>query len=296
VISHYRFAVGSSLLLLASTVYSGELVPIVEYHVDERWQGEVNAVLVDASGEGHDAVVVDQPVRSSTDVPDGAKEGEFSLDFSGDGEGASSGSINTEEIKLLNNSAIVAAGGFTMEVWFKSSNGEGGRTASLIDYAGTEKIHFNSKLNTLEFYISDNKARVASAQALSQLTDDRWHFVKASFVVTDGTMLDPVYGDLHLTVDGVTRSERGVMLTGFGDRLRRPIGIGNHPSRFGKPGYDGVDDFDGLLFGPKVSLGADTPINWTRLSVRVLLVGAVGFAVWRASVGTFRGAQSKELP
>ncbi len=292
-------ALTASLVVIASRTSLAEMTPLVEYRADSSWIGDVGASVKDASGNGHDGAVVDQPVGTSTDVPEVAQAGELSFDFSGDSEGPASGSINTTEKKLLNRSAIVAAGGFTMETWFKTpmTNGSGA-TASLIDYAGTERIQFNVKANVLEFRISDRRHRVESAQSLPELADDQWHHVKASFVVTDGTLLDPVYGDIHITVDGVTRSEYGVELSGYGDRLKRAIGVGNHPERFGKPGYDGADDFDGLLYRPAVYLGAESPGRWLWLVGTGLLVmlGGVAWIVIRQPPEESEGEEAVQSP
>lgn len=276
-----------SLILIAllgsgfGTAYSTEPTPLLKYSADASWKGAVGATVRDVRDSDHDGIVIDQPVGTSTDVPDVAKAGELSFDFLGDGEGAASGSINTLQTKLLSNFDIVKAGGFTMETWFKLPAADaGGPIGSLINYAGTERIQLNVEANVLTFKISGDSHRVESAQPLTDLADNQWHHVKAAFVVTDGTLLDPVYGDIHLTVDGVTRSEYGVELSNYGDRLNRSIGIGNHPERFGEPGYDGFDDFDGLLFQPTVHLGAAAPVRWQWL-IGTGLLSILGVVAWK---------------
>lgn len=280
--------------LLIPFVQSAELVPLVEYCADVDWKGYIGDIVRDTSGNAHDAIVIDQPIRQSHDTPTVAGPDDRSFDFRDDGQAQPNGSITTIEKTLLSNSKIVEAGGFVMEVWFKSSPSEGGNQASLIDYAGTENIRFNHKDNVIEFCVGRVKGKnkqnkVASGQSLSALTDNQWHYVKASFVVTDGSLLDPVYGNMHMVIDGVSRSKYGVQLSNRGDRLRRSIGIGNNPTLL-----NDSNDFDGLIYRPRVCLGKDEPRSWLWIGVGALIFATVGSGLWKLAMREVEKFKSPE--
>ena len=189
----------------------------------------------------------------SSDLP----AGRFPMD-SGDvafDTGTKLGGAVTNATLLLGNPAITAAGGFTMECWFRWNGG--GTVNSIIDYAGTEKIVLDTRGATpglVEFELNN-----ALRFPIGVATPGEWHYVAVVFDTAgaalnpDGTMPGTInfyFDDVHLT------SEAAATKSTFGDGLDRAIGVGQHPLGFA------ADFFDGLIFEPRVSLGAVTPTDF----------------------------------
>ena len=181
----------------------------------------------------------------STDIPhcniplDG---GDRSLSFSGD-----TGILAPGTQQLLN-SEILAAGGFAYEAWFNYAGG--GNVNSIIDYAGTEKLarYATSTGPTMQ--------TTGIFPAIGPAAIGEWHYAAAIYHnVTSSDGGETLSGDLTFYFDSTTpsRTINGVEVNGVGDSLNRTIGIGMHPS-----GFSG-DFFNGLIYEPRVSLGALEP-------------------------------------
>ena len=204
--------------------------------------------VTDSSGAGNDGTAI----GGVTVAVDGPNAGDSSYSFDGTGaDNASRTRITTNAIDLLDNAAVVAAGGFTMDAWIRTDGQGLGGSASVIDYAGTERIQFDNT-GAITFRISDGGAQAISSV---NVTDNEWHRVNAQFIVTDGSDLANVLGNLRITVDGISEPLVAGTLTGFGDSLNRPIGVGGHPI-----GFAG-DVYAGLINDPTVSLGI-VPRAW----------------------------------
>ena len=224
-----------SLLALVATSLHVNAQPVLIYDA----AGQTLPAVTDSSGNGNDGTAGGAGV---TIVADGPVAGSSSFAFD-----AGDDRITTNAIDLLDNAAVVAAGGFTMDTWIRTDGVGLGNSASVIDYAGTERIQFDSGgTDAITFQISDGGAVVVSSV---DVTDDAWHRVTAEFIVSDGSDLAAVAGDLRLTVDGITEPLVPGTLSDFGDSLDRPIGIGGHPL-----GFAG-DVYTGLIHNPSVSLG-----------------------------------------
>ncbi|XAM00918.1 PEP-CTERM sorting domain-containing protein [Phycisphaeraceae bacterium D3-23] len=226
------------------------LTPIVVYDA-------ADGIGVDSSGMGNDGTAG----AGVTVVAGGPNAGDMSYEFDG-----STDRIITNDIDLLDNASIVAAGGFTMDVWFNTSSTTLGGSASLIDYAGTEGIQFNPNFG-IDFKLSDSAGALLTSSA-GPLNDGQWHHVVATFTVTNGADLTNVIGDITLDVDGTVDTATGVFVSDFGDSLNRPIGFGGHPS-----GFAG-DIYIGQLNDPTVSLGVPEPGS-------LALLGLGGLALLR---------------
>jgi hypothetical protein len=178
---------------------------------------------------------VDVPTNG---VPDGA--GNRSIDGTGVGGVVSAGTYE------LNNQAIAGAGGFSYETWFKWNGG--GNINSIIDYAGTEKLVINPDL----------RMRVDGLDSVIGTVDaGEWYYTAAVFD-TLGNAAEPdpgfagenmIAGQFTLYLDGISVGTSDVTISGFGDSLNRAIGVAKHPLGFGG------DNFDGLVYEPRVTLG-----------------------------------------
>ncbi len=225
------FAAGSAFSAQAA------LTPILIYDA-------ADGIATDSSGNGNNGSASSAGV---TVVADGPNAGDMSFSFDGTIPSANNSSrITTNASLLMTNADIVAAGGFTMEAWIRTDGVGLGNSASVIDYAGTERIQFDSGGTDAIGFAFDGWGQVLSSVSV---TDNQWHHVVAEFVVTDGSNLNAVIGTASITVDGTTDSQTGVVMSGFGDALNRPIGIGGHPI-----GFDG-DVYAGLINDPAVYLG-----------------------------------------
>lgn len=192
----------------------------------------------------------------STDVPvTGVPPGSGNRSFDSSSlfaSGMSPSGAATNANLLLNNTDIAANGGFTLELWFKW---EGvGDINAILDYAGTEKIVIDvpsGAAPTVEFRISPS-----GDVPIGDAVPNQWHYVAVVFD-TLGNPVDPngnISGEVTTYFDGLTPSAPTIAVKDtFGDGLVRPIGIGMHPLAFD------LDFFNGLVFEPRVTLGALSP-------------------------------------
>lgn len=218
---------------------------VLHYSVNDTDEATVTGGTVPGAGTSPDGTVAFGTLTLSDDVPtEGvpAESGNRSMVFS------LTQAVNVPGTQQLSNEAVVEAGGFTYEIWFKW-DGLGNLNA-LIDYAGTEKFRMNSS-GILDFNFDSG----SGPQELStEVTVDEWHY--AAIVFThDGEPIDEVslqisgtmtwYFDSNEPVDTVP-----VTKDDFGDSLNRTIAVGGHPLGFG------ADFASGLIYEPRVSLGA----------------------------------------
>ncbi len=160
-----------------------------------------------------------------------------------------SGGINSPANQELSNALVIANGGFSMESWFLWNGG--GNVNSIIDYAGTEKFRMIAGTGILDFNLDSG----SGPQEIATITPGIWHYVAAVFE-WDGNPVSGtggIGGTLTYYLDGnVPLGSVPAIKDDFGDSLNRPIGVGRHPL-----GFAG-DNFDGLIYEPRVSLGALT--------------------------------------
>jgi hypothetical protein len=248
-------SVGAFLaLVLVAPAAQADVDPILFYSAGASGSGGIGVSILDQSGKGNNGTVVVAPVGTSTDVPSGFTGLSYDL-------GAGSGSINSLATKLLNNSAVAAAGGFTMEVWMKQTaaqNAASGTSGKLIDYSGTERFQLggstnaNSLMDKTKMEFRTSNTRNVTGNPNINIADGQWHHLIGQFKVTNGANLADVAGTLQLTIDGISLPEVAGGKTNQGDNLDRAISIGNHPV-FNT--LDNNDEYDGLLYNPKVFLG-----------------------------------------
>jgi hypothetical protein len=180
----------------------------------------------------------------SADVPTvGVPPGAGNRSIVGAADPNSAG-VNSANIDEIDNAKIIANGGFTYETWFKYHGG--GNVNAIIDYAGTEKLRIQGGLG-IDFPDGSGFTVIDPAPTLNE-----WHYVAVVFT-HDG--LPEVGGRIGgtLTYYYDTNLHSVTVPAGkgpFGDSLNRVIGVGRHPL-----GFAG-DDFSGLVYEPRVTLGA----------------------------------------
>ncbi len=176
-------------------------------------------------------------------VPDGL--GNRSLDATVTGD---DGVVSAQSLSLSND-LIAAAGGFTYETWFNWNGG--GNVNSIIDYAGTEKLVIPiADGGVVKMRFDSGSPDVDLGTAIA----GQWHYAAVVFD-TEGAGVNggAITGTLRTYFDTLTPIETwDVTKAAFGDSLNRPIGIAKHPIGFGG------DFFDGLVYEPKITLGALT--------------------------------------
>ena len=153
----------------------------------------------------------------------------------------------------LLNSVLADKGGFTFEAWFSYAGG--GNINSIIDYAGTEKLVRNTSAEGARFSHWEGEPFVTLGPANPD-NPPEWHYVAVVFTPTsivDGegniTGTFTYYYDDNEPLVTVENKVK----TNFGDSLDRTIAVGAHPSGFTS------DWFNGLIYSPRVTLGALAP-------------------------------------
>jgi len=249
--------VGSIIVgLLCASVLPTVAVPVLEYSFPASYDGGSTLVFTDLSTAGNNGIVTPGTGGGiKDDRPAGFDAALMSLSANGGGHG------KTDAIDLLNNTAVAANGGFTMDVWFKWA-GKYTNTRKLIDYAGTESLRtINSQI---QFVLSNGGTIIGY-----DIVAEQWYHAVAVFDTTGNSAVeDPNYpgeytvtGTARLFIDDVlVASAENSTKSSFGDRLNRSIGINMWPN--------GGDYNQGKIFNPTVSLGIPvvdpTPPKWIQ--------------------------------
>ncbi|MEM7315290.1 MAG: LamG-like jellyroll fold domain-containing protein [Planctomycetota bacterium] len=238
-----------AVILVAANLASAQTVFHYSYNASDPFP-----TIVDISGAGNNAFAGELAFLSTdvptTGVPAGSGDRSFDSSDPTAIQGFESGAV-TDQILLLENFDIEAAGGFTFETWFKWNGG--GAVNSIIDYAGTDKFVIDQRFGAS----TEMAMRMDPVDyPLGEVTAGEWHYAAFTFDSTGNT----VDGNLAIEglatgyFDGLTPIDLGVATkSDFGDSLARPFGIGQHPI-----GFD-LDYFDGTVYETRVSLGALSP-------------------------------------
>ncbi len=242
-----RLATSTAVLLVLFPAVSPAGTTILHYRVNDTDAATVGAGTVPGTDGSPAGTVAFGMVSLSSDLPTEnlpAGGGNRSLVCNG------AAGINLPGTQQLLNSVIASNGGFTYEAWFKYAGG--GTINSIIDYAGTEKL-------VREFAMTTAGYRNNSAAPLYDLGNapaGEWHYAAIVFAPTGPVGGDgSITGDFTFYYDGVepVSTQVGVTISNFGDSLNRTICVGAHPLGFA------ADFFNGLLYEPRVSLGALSP-------------------------------------
>lgn len=224
-----------------------DLVPLLQYSFPASYDGSVNDVQ-DQSIANNDATVNQgHPLALSTLVPVGEPALARSIDFN-----ATFGNINTVGTSLLNNPAIQAAGGFTVDLWFNPTGAMSGTgVRKIFDYAGTTNIRYDD-VGVSE--VSINLGGVVAFNASQGLNTNDWNHVILEFD-TVGNALGgdgSISGVGTFVLNGNTFDLGPRTITNAGDLLNRPISFGRHPTA-------ASEHYRGLLYNPSVFLGVAVP-------------------------------------
>lgn len=147
----------------------------------------------------------------------------------------SNGGATTSNTNLITNANIAAFGGYTLESWVYLE-GTSGSTQKIIDLEGYDNIRVNPGTTLVSF-------NVAGTGINADIGLNEWHHVAG--------VLDADAGLAMLYVDGELIGSAAASAVRSMDTLNRGIGFGSHPL--------GGEYVHGLLFEPRVSLGALTP-------------------------------------
>ena len=241
--------------------------------------------VFDGGGAGNDATAGPLAIISddipTVGVPGGAGDKSFDSSDPTAVRENQSGAF-TNEISLLDNDNIEAAGGFTYETWFKWNGG--GAVNSIIDYAGTDKLVIDQRqgaTTSLAMRLDPNDYTIGDAVA------GQWHYVAFVLDTSGNSQVDEtISGTATAYFDSLEPISLGeVTKSAFGDSLARSIGVGQHPI-----GFD-LDFFDGSVFETRVSLGALGPSELQFVpepsSCIILAFGLVGLLScgWRRRIG-----------
>ena len=218
--------------------------PVLEYSFPASYDGDASPasnVITDLSAAGNHATM-DTTDRALVDNrPPGFDLSLMSISGSNGNHGA------TDNIDLLNNTDVAAAGGFTMDVWFQWE-GVYTNIRKLVDYAGTEALRTSD--SQIQFILSDSAYVVGM-----DIEANRWYHAVAVFDTGGNTPYAGTYGadmdldgTMSLYIDDVLVDSQPATKTGFGDSLDRSIGINRWAG-------GGGDWNQGIIFNPTVSLG-----------------------------------------
>ena len=175
----------------------------------------------------------------------------------------------TNADQLLSNSAVAAAGGFTMNVdfmWNGTDSSSFGHTQKLIDYAGTESLQLvtSAGMASLQMAFADDGGNELTPVSTTILPNT-WYDATLYFGNTSlvGSSNQDVAGTASLFLNGSLVSQAPAIKGTSGDGMDRPIGVGQLGAPFG---YS--VGFKGDIYDPSVALGVPEPST--------LALGALG--------------------
>ncbi len=226
---------------------------VLQYGFDAT-SGSVTVPITDDSGAGNHGVALlhggDAPTYSS-DIPASTQfvTGIGSIDFSGTStaistavsEGVGSGQ------GILTAAEVAAAGGFTMEVWVKNATGSSGSPAALGMFGGHKLIANGTRVGYLH---GDNDND--QSWLIDYDTSD-WVHLAVTLETTDPDA--KVFTNITSYVNG-TPIHSGSHTMGWW--LDRATSVGNHQ-------YADWNDYEGLVYEPRISLGILSPSEFTCL-------------------------------
>ncbi len=243
----------AALFCLAASVADAQTTPVFEYDFPASWNG-TGGTITDVSSAGNNGHFDGTlSLDSSSAVPPGAPAGTLSVI-------TSAGAILTNADLLLSNSAVAAAGGFTMNVWFNWNGTDSSsftHIEKLIDYAGTESLQLvtTSGSASLQMQFADDSGN-ESVPVSTTILPNTWYDATLTFGNTTlvGSSSQDVQGTANLYLNGSLVDSATAIKGTNGDSLNRPIGVGQLGANFGY-----LVGFKGDIYDPSVALGVPEP-------------------------------------
>lgn len=237
----------AAMIALGVPGANAQTTPVFNYGFPASWNG-TGSTITDQSSAGNDGFY-DGTLSLDAATPPGAPGGTQSVN-------TTAGGILTGATGSLNNSAVAAAGGFTLNLafnWNGTDSSSFGHTEKLIDYAGTESLQLitTSGSASLQMAFADDLGNETVATSTTILPNT-WYTVSLTFN-TAGNSLDgsgDITGLASLDVNGLLVSQAEATKGTYGDSLDRPIGIGQLGANFGY-----LVGFKGDEYNPSVDLG-----------------------------------------
>jgi hypothetical protein len=247
--------------------------------------GPVTVPIADVSGSGHGAsnLLYTGAPSYSADMPPNTQfcAGTGSVDFTG--VNAALATANSFHVAsgqgIVSAAQVYAAGGLTMEVWVKNPSGSGGGPYFALNLGGMYCLGVNAAGN-VGFFAGDNSA------------DNSWttapvpgQWMHLAVVLSQPSSDAKSYGNVSAYLNGVLIQAASHNFTFF---LTRAVSAGNHQ-------YDNWGNYEGLVYEPRIALGALTPNQFTFRAVPPTL--SVGRApgdglVFTWSSGTLEAADA----
>ena len=252
--------------------------------------GNVEIPIDDTSGAGHGAshlIYTGIPIYSS-DIPANTRfcTGSGSIGFTGTHAAlSSSNSVGVGSGQSIVSSAqVYAAGGLTMEAWIRTpAVATGSRLGAVLNMAGMYVLGMDRASGRVGFLRGDNRDDLSwTASPLA----GQWMHLAVVLASPDSSAT--TYGAISAYLNGTLIHSGSHTFPWF---LDRATSVGNHPF---EDGYD----YEGLVYEPRVTLGALSPSQFTiQLGPPVLSFGRIaGNLVFTWTTGTLEWADGVTGP
>jgi hypothetical protein len=216
------------------------------------WNGTSTTVNNEAVGIGT-GFQSGTATYTTSAVPSGAAAGTGSMALSG------VGGIKVTPTDALNNGAIASGGGFAFNIDFMWNGGFSssfGGAQKLIDYAGTESLQLianNATSATLEMLFA-NDAGAETAAVSYTISPNTWYNTSMVFNTYGASVVGgDISGTADLYVNGLLQSYGTATKGTYGDKLNRPIGIGE----FGYGHTTSIIGLDGDIYSASIQVAPE---------------------------------------
>ena len=237
--------------------------------------GNGGSVTNDANPGTHDSVTIQAPGGTySADIPTGNVQnatGIGSLDVTGTAiSTASSLGVGSGQ-GIATAADVFEAGGLTMEVWVKDISAATGNPGLALNVAGMYVLGVAAN-GQIGFFHGDNTNDLSWTTAQDTSS---WTHLAVVMETTDPSAMD--YHTITAYVNGSPIHSAGYTLPFF---LDRAASVGDHQYNVG------WGPMDGLVFEPRITLGALAPEDFTYArvpepsTIALLVVGGLGLLSW----------------
>lgn len=217
--------------------------------------GSVTVPIADTSGAGNNGTTLlwTGPLVYSSDIPTNTQfcSGIGSVDFTGVSAAistANSAGVGSGQ-GIVSAAQVYAAGGLTMEVWVKNPSLAAGSIspALALNMGGMYVLGVDASGN-VGFFLGDNGGIL---DWTTTVTPDAWMHLAVVMANPDPTA--QTYTNISSYVNGTLVNSSSHTFPWF---LTRATSVGNHQ-------YANWDDYEGLIYEPRITLGILTPDKFT---------------------------------